>query len=187
MNIRYPDYRNCLVNLACSIQRHFGVNIGNKPTLRMCDALLEKHYKNVVVLLLDGLGKAIMDRNLEQDGFFFRHLQGTYSSVFPPTTVAATTSVQSGQYPSEHSWLGWDCYYPQIDKNVTVFRNLESDSDRSAADFNVAETYCPYENITEKIKKSGYQAYCVTPFVDPFPQNFEEICARIETLCAQDG
>lgn len=187
MNICYPDYRNSLVNLACSIQRHFGIDTNGIPTLGMCDALLEKNYKNVVVLLLDGLGKAIMDTNLGPDGFFFRHLQGTYSSVFPPTTVAATSSVQCGLYPAGHSWLGWDCYYPQIDKNVTVFRNTESGSDKPAADFNVAQTICPYDNITEKIKRTGHQAYCVTPFTEPFPQNFEEICDRIEALCAQEG
>lgn len=29
----------------------------------------------------------------------------------------------SGLQPSEHGWLGWDCFYPQVDKNVTVFLN----------------------------------------------------------------
>lgn len=186
MNIQYPDYGNCLVNLACSIGRHFGVGT-DATTLKMCDALLEKSYKNVVILLLDGLGKAIMDRNLDENGFFFRHLQGTFSSVFPPTTVAATTSVQSGQYPSAHCWLGWDCYYPQIDKNVTVFRNTESGTDCPAADFNVAETFCPFDSIVERVRCAGFQGYNATPFVPPFPQDFESICQRIEMLCALEG
>lgn len=187
MNIQYPDYTNCLVNLVRSIEQYFGVETGNVPTLRMCDTLLEKQYQNVVVLLLDGMGKYILEGNLEQDGFFASHLYGTYSSVFPPTTVAATTSIGSGLYPCGHSWLGWDCYYPQIGKNVTVFRNTESGTDRPAADFNVAWTCCPYDEVVEKIRRLGNQAYTATPFADPFPQNFREICERIKALCALKG
>lgn len=132
------------------------------------------------------MGQCIIDGNLEKDGFFASNLCGTYSSVFPPTTVAATTSVSSGLYPCEHSWLGWDCYYNEIDKNVTVFQNLESGTDYPAADYNVAWTYCPYEGIVEKIKSAGNHAYYATPFFEPFPQNFEEICGRIEELCGLD-
>ena len=187
MNIRYPDYEHCLVNLACSIARYFGVETGNVPTLGICDDLLENAYQNVVVFLLDGLGKGILEENLEPDGFFMRHLRGTYSSVFPPTTVAATTSICSGQYPAGHSWLGWDCYYPQLDKNVTVFRNTESGSDRPAADYPVAQTFCPYEAVTEIIQRAGKQAYTVSPFAEPYPQSLEAVCSLIETLCGQNG
>ena len=31
----------------------------------------------------------------------------------------------SGLYLNEHGWLGWDIYYPQVGKNVTVFTNTE--------------------------------------------------------------
>lgn len=91
----------------------------------------EREYENVVVILLDGMGKCIVDGNLEPDGFFASHLAGTYSAVFPPTTVAATTSICSGLYPVEHCWLGWDCYYPKIDKTVTVFLNREAGTTRA--------------------------------------------------------
>ena len=83
----------------------------------------EKESKNVIVLLLDGMGKLILEESLDEKGSFRSHLAGSYNSVFLSTTVAATTSILSGQQPCEHSWLGWDCYYPQIDKNVTVFLN----------------------------------------------------------------
>lgn len=41
-----------------------------------------------------------------------------------PTTVAATTSVMSGLQPIEHAWLGWDCYYPQVDKRMQFEREF---------------------------------------------------------------
>lgn len=137
MRRQIPDYDNCIANLANSVLKKSGIDEGRR-TLHLLDSYLEKDYENIVVILLDGMGKSIIDRNLKKDGFFQTHLAGTYSSVFPPTTVAATTSVMSRLNPCEHGWLGWDCYYPQIDKNVTVFLNKEMGTDNPAADCNVA-------------------------------------------------
>ena len=117
MEILYPDYDNCIANLACSMMKHFGVEPPN-PTLPLVDGLLDKRYKNVVVLLLDGMGNNIIEANLAPDGFFRSHLAGTYSSVFPPTTVAATTAMDSGLFPVQSAWLGWTGYFPEIDRNV---------------------------------------------------------------------
>ena len=47
-----PDYDNCLVNLSNSVLKAFGAET-SEPTLKMADKLLEKEYKNVVVLLMD--------------------------------------------------------------------------------------------------------------------------------------
>ena len=186
MKQQFPDYNNCIANLANSVLKKFGVDEGRK-TLHLLDSYLEKDYENIVVLLLDGMGKSIIDHNLKKDGFFQTHLAGTYRSVFPPTTVAATTSVMSGQNPCEHGWLGWDCYYPQIDKNVTVFLNKEMGTDHPAADYNVAWKFCGYESIVSKINEAGGRAYNVAPFFEPFPDSFEEICAEINNLCEISG
>lgn len=186
MKQQLPDCNNCIANLANSVLKKFGIDEGRR-TLRLLEPYLEKEYENIVVILLDGMGQSIIERNLDKDGFFRTHLAGTYSSVFPPTTVAATTSVMSGQDPCEHSWLGWDCYYPQIDKNVTVFFNLESGTEKPAADYNVAWKFCGYENIADKINAAGGKAYNVAPFVEPFPDSFEKICAQIKNLCETPG
>ena len=187
MKQKLPDYNNCIANLANSILEEFGIKEENRQGLKILEPYLEKGYENIVVILLDGMGKCIMDKNLERDGFFHTHFVGEYSSVFPPTTVAATTSMASGQNPSEHGWLGWDCYYPQIDKNVTVFLNTESGTNKPAADYNVAWTYCGYENIPLKIRNHGGNAYEVTPFMEPFPETFKEICQQIKVLCEKPG
>ncbi len=182
----WPDYKNCIANLPNSVFQYFGLEtVGN--TLPMLDEYFKGNYKNVVVILLDGLGVNIINHNLDQKGFFRTHLVDQYSSVFPPTTVAATTSIMSGLMPNEHSWLGWDCYYPQIDKNVAVFSNNEQDTAVPAADYNVAMKYTKYESVFERFKKAGYAAHIASPYVEPFPQTFEEIIERIETLCKQSG
>ncbi len=178
----WPDYKNCIANLPNSILKKFGAEtVGD--TLPLLDGYLDKDYKNIVVILLDGMGKSIVEEHLEEDGPFRSHLAGIYDSVFLSTTVAATTSVLSGLQPCEHSWLGWDCYYPSIDKNVTVFSNNLQGTEIQAAPYNVAQTVTPYENIIRKINNAGKKAYMLAPFMENGPQNFIKMCDRIKILC----
>lgn len=183
-NLVWPDYENCIANLPNSVMRYFGRETVGK-TLPLADQYLTKEYKNVVVLLLDGMGKVILDNFLDENGPFRSHLAGVYQSVFLSTTVAATTSALSGLQPCEHSWLGWECYYPQVDKNVTVFLNTVQGTEEPAADYNVAWTVTPYENVMGRINKSGGTAYGVMPFLPPYPKSMEEICERIRSLCKE--
>ena len=205
-----PDYNHCLVNLSNSILKHFGAETTAK-TLPLADRYLEGEKQNIVVLLLDALGSSILEKHLDPDGFFRSHVAGSLDSVYPPTTVAATTSVLSGLYPNEHGWLGWDVYYPQIGKNVTVFTNREQIREKEgavpaagpdgssgwtaesleealpAAEYNVGFQYTPYRNILEKIKDAGGEAYAAMPFMPPYPQSLEAILERVEALCGQPG
>lgn len=186
MKIKFPDYTNCLVNVANTILDEFGAGEG-KQKMNLLDGYLKKGYENIVIILLDGMGECIIRENLEKDGFFNSNLKGIYSSVFPPTTVAATTSILSGMQPCRHGWLGWECYYPQINKNVTVYLNKEAGTDKQAADYNVAFTYCGYESIVSKIKKNGGTAFEAAPFTEPYPDSFEKICGYIKDLCRKNG
>ncbi len=183
MELQYPNYDDCLTGLARSVLGAFGVEAG--PGLADCDALLAKPYRNVVIFLLDGMGTAILERHLSPDSFLRRHFVRSYSSVFPPTTVAATTSVQSGLEPVSHSWLGWDCYYPALGENVTVFSGNLQGSDTPAADFHAASTYCSYRSLVEQINEAGGHAYHATPFAEPYPDTLDGICQRVKELCAQ--
>lgn len=186
-NVILPDYTDCIANPANSILEKFGIREEGRLGLGRLALHLAGDYENIVVILLDGMGTSIVERNLKADGFFRTHLRGSYSSVFPPTTVAATTSMASGLNPCQHGWLGWDCYFPKLHKNVSVFANTESGTDIPAADYPVAATYCGYENITSKIRRNGGQAYEISPFLDPFPQDFDEVCEQVRVLCKKQG
>lgn len=181
--IIYPDYNNSLVNLAISILKIWNPNHTGQ-SLKILDNYLIRDYKNIVLILLDGMGTNIMEKNLEEDGFLRRHFLESYCSVFPSTTVSATTSLLSGLTPAEHAWLGWINYYPQIDKNVTVYLNTIQNTFRQAADYNVAWRYCPYESIASAIKSSGGFSYTLAPFEEPYLSSFEEICKGISQLCS---
>lgn len=179
------NYENCIANLPNSILKKYGVEPVGK-TLPVADRLLEGDYKNVVLLLLDGMGTCIMESNLREEGFLRRHFVESIQTVFPPTTVAATNSAMSGLQPVEHAWLGWDCYYPQVDKNVTVFLNTEQGTDTPVAEESVAWKYCGYQSVVDLLNNAGKKAYHVTPFTPPYPDSFEAVCSRIVKLCEED-
>ena len=181
-----PDYKNCIANLPNSILKKFYAE-PRGDSLPLLDRYLSKDYKNIIVFLLDGMGKVILERHLSEHGPFRSHLAGIYTSTFLSTTVAATTSVMSGLQPCEHSWLGWDCYYPQVDKNVTVFLNVEQGTQNPAADYNLAWTTTPYENLVNRIKNHGGQAYLEAPFINREIDSFEKLCDCVRADCAKPG
>ena len=182
--IVYPDYKNCIANVPNSILKYYGVGLAG-DSLPLLDVQMKKPYKNVVLLLLDGMGKYILEKHLAEDGLFRKNVKGFYKSVFLSTTTAATTSLLSGLQPCEHAWLGWDCYYPQIDKNVTVFLNTEQGTKIPAADFNVARTFTPYESILEKLDKAGVETRHIAPYLlrDERQLNIDLICKKIKEYC----
>ena len=51
----YADYQNSIVNLSCSILKYYGAK-REHSTLTYIDEFLKDEYKNVVIILLDGLG-----------------------------------------------------------------------------------------------------------------------------------
>ena len=206
-----PDYNKCLVNLSNSILKRFGAET-TADTLKSADEFLAKGHRNVVILLLDALGTSILEKHLAEDGFFRSNLRDTFSSVYPPTTVAATTSILSGLYPNEHGWLGWDIYFPQLDKNVTAFTNNCQMTEKEGATPNVlnkdhvfewgtdslnepmaaseqsaAFTYIPYKNIVDRINEAGGSAFPSMRFLPPFPDTFEKVLERIKQLCVEPG
>ena len=206
-----PDYDHCLVNLANSILKKFGAETTAR-TLREADEYLAGDSKNTVLLLLDAMGTSIVEKHLAEDGFFRSHLKTTYSSVYPPTTVAATTSVLSGLYPNEHGWLGWDMFYPELGKNVTVFTNRDQLKEKEgaapavpgsrngrewgtdsleeplpAAEFSARFRYTPYRNILDKINDAGGHAFASMPFLPPYPDTLEKVLARVKELCGEPG
>lgn len=184
--IIFPDYNRSLVNLSSSILKSFGVHT-KEPGMEEIDALLTKDYKNVVLLLLDGMGVSIMEKTLNKAGAFWSNLYLKYTSVFPASTVPATTSVLSALSPVSHAWLGWDNYYSEKGENVTVFLNRIQGTNRVAAPFSVADKYTPYKTIIEKIKERGGKAYGSSPFIIPFPKTFDSVLDRVQTLCKEEG
>ena len=85
------------------------------------------------------------------------------TSVFPPTTVAATTALLSGRYPKETNWLGWTEQFEEFDSSITMFLSRFT-KDESLTPISTYEL-CPYENIISMISKKGYKASSIHSFM----------------------
>lgn len=185
MNLVRMDMNNCIVNLANSVMKHFGLK-NYHETLSCIDRILAKNYQNVIVILYDGMGNSLYKRALP-NSFLEKHQIATLTSVHPATTTASTTSMRSGLYPSEHNWLGWDLYIKPLDKIVTLFTNKLKDSDEEAGEDLVAERFMPFKNIVSLINESGGYAKELFPFGNDFYQNLDEMYQRIIDETKKDG
>lgn len=108
----FPDYKDSVLNLSCSILQHFGITPEHE-TLPAADELLSKNFKHIVVIVISGLGMNILEQHLLYKDFLRRNLVNDYSSVFPTTTTASTVSFLSGKSPCEHGCLNHDFNFDQ--------------------------------------------------------------------------
>lgn len=176
-----PNYKNSIVNVACSIRKYFELDY-NHNTIEKIDKILEeKQPKNVVVMLFDGMGSKLLKEKLTNDSFLLKHLDSEISSVVPSTTTASTTSMLSGLTPAEHGWLGWDIYVKEEDKIVTMFTNDLKDTDVEAAGYNIARKYFPYDTITDSINEKGkYYSKILFPFGEDSYEDIDDMLKKIK-------
>lgn len=184
MKTLYPDYTNSNMNIACSILNYFGCD-PHHETLDVLDRLFaERKPRNVVFMLFDAMGISIINRHLSDSSFIKKHLVHTLTSTFPPTTVAATTSINSGLQPIETGWLGWITYFKEIDKNVITFFNSIQNTHDSAYPEHLAYSCIPYKPLSVQIREKNpdVQTLAVSPFT-PNPLDRTIISKSVEFSC----
>ena len=120
-----PDFHNSIVNISATLAEYLGCP-NDKPTLPVLEEELAKGYKNIVLLVLDGMGVHPLRKNLPQGSFFMRHTRQILTSVFPSTTTNATTSYITNKYPMEHGWFGWSLYLEELGRAVDIFLDRDS-------------------------------------------------------------
>ena len=191
MNFKYPDYNNSIVNLACSVLKYFNVKDIKHPSLPYVDSILESRKpRNVVLMLFDAMGISILDRHLPKDSFIRTHIIRPISSTFPPTTVAATTAINTGLTPLETGWLGWITYFKEVDANLVTFFNVFQNTHTPACDNHLAYTHLPYKSLSMQIREADPSVNCtaIAPFkvnvTDPtiISKSIRESCDTILNL-----
>ena len=185
------NYNECLTNLACSIRKYFNLEFKHN-TLDYIDKVLEEYKpKNVVTILCDGMGSNIMDRMLDSDSFLIKNRIKPITTVFPATTVAATTSMLTGLNPVETGMLGWDMYYKDLDKTITTFMSSDKEDPEhklipEAEEYN--KKHMIRKSISEEIRDKGVdQGYTFFPFGENPYENLDDLYNKIEKLCNEDG
>lgn len=194
--LSYPDYTRCPINIISSIRKYYKT-ASAYPTLPKLDAELDKKYKNVVLIVLEGLGTDMLERNLTASNFLRKHLADSLTSVFPSATAAAMTSFYTGVSPNQHGWLGWSLYFKEFCRTIDVFPNVDSYTKVAVSKVNAAEFVMPYETIYADIAESiigGVSVYTVTSSditirgkgkISKYADNFEQVCDAVKAICAE--
>lgn len=186
MQTRYPNYNNCLTNISNSILKYFNFNTYHETLKELDDILNKKEYKNIVLILYDGMGSNILDRHLEESDFLRKYKIKDIDAVFPPTTTASTTSVLSGLNPNEHGWLGWDLYFKEEDEIVTMFLNTKKDTDDIVSSESLANKYYGYKSIITIIGEK-YQTLHLKSFGEDRYIDLDDMNNKIVDFCNKEG
>ncbi|MFO7809763.1 MAG: alkaline phosphatase family protein, partial [Candidatus Delongbacteria bacterium] len=111
-----PDYTGkSIVNLMGSISKCFDLDPVYRE-LNMLPSKKIKQYKNIVHIVIDGLGYNYLMK--KRENFLKTHTIGKITSVFPSTTSACITSFATGLAPKEHGVTGW--FVRIKNKNVDI-------------------------------------------------------------------
>lgn len=149
---------NSISAVPSAILRHYGATAQNSSS-PLAGKYLKKGFRNVVLILLDGLGVNILTEHLPENSFLRQHMQGTLDSVFPPTTTAAATALETGLFPSQSGYLGYSVFWPDLNQNVKVYANMTED-DEPAAPYHLAETHLYAPHFTDAVKQVNENLSC---------------------------
>ena len=61
----YPNYEKCILNYISSIRKHYGKEFYYSCNEEFDEILKENNYRNIIILLLDGLGLNILNKQLD--------------------------------------------------------------------------------------------------------------------------
>lgn len=188
MNHFFFDKSNSLVQISNSILKHFTGSSFHDTSKELDEVFAKKQYTKVSLMLFDGLGKSIRELHLNEKDFLRRKKAFTINSVFPPTTVAATTAVCSGKYPIETGWLGWRQYFKSHNLVVDMFTNANSVTHEKVPGPVLSKLYCDYTPIWDIISKHKVYSTSLYPYpIDPLgPKSLDEFFACADRLLKKE-
>ena len=183
--IQFPDYKNSILSISASILNAFHCH-SEYSSLKVIDTYMQHHYKNIVFLILDCMGTNVLEHHLEEDSFLRRNKKTNVTTVFPSTTVAATTAFHSGQSPLEHGWIGWMPYFKEYNAIIEIFTGKEFYTRKKLPIPDLGETILSYETmyttITNTNKNVAYHKVFPS-FVPNGAKTIEELCQNIVNAC----
>ena len=153
-NIVLPDYNHCILNLITSILKYYNVET-NHTSLKNLDEKLKNKYKNVVFIILDGMGEHILN-NLSPEGYFCSKKVDCITSVYPSTTTAALTTYYAGKPPYETGWIAWSQYFKEYGRALDMLSHKESYKGEliKGAKINV------FEDINDGVYDESLKEFC---------------------------
>jgi predicted AlkP superfamily pyrophosphatase or phosphodiesterase len=181
--MKMPNYKHSIMNVSRSFLKHYGL-YDQSDTILKLDEQLKKNYKHIIYMLLDGLGDNLLRLHLKEDDFFRKHQIDTITSVFPPTTVAATNAVLAAKPPISTGYLGWVQYFKDMDMQGVVFMDVDYYTHvKSPVSFQ--KTYLSYQTIVDQVghARNDVSTSVLFPdFVEGGSKTFNEHIKRLQDI-----
>lgn len=168
MKLKYPDYDNSILNVTNSILKHYGVNVAYN-TIPELDKELTNNYKHIIYILLDGMGINIINKHLKKTDALRKFIKKEITSVFPPTTVAATDTVLSGLPPISSGYIGWTQYFKKENTDLIIFFNSDYYTKKQFPEL-LREKYLSFKTIYEQVKEASPHVH-TNQFFPAFMEN----------------
>lgn len=181
MKVSYPNYENSILNVVHTILDHYQVK-ARYPLIPELQSELAKNYKHVSLILLDGMGINIIEKHLAEDSFIRQKIVKKITSVFPPTTVAATNTVLTTNPPYQSGYLGWVQYFKKEDSNVVVFKNNDFYDEGRTFQNNLREMYLNQDLIYDYITQASPDVKTYELFPDFRPNGFKTFHLQMKNL-----
>jgi hypothetical protein len=160
------DYQRSTLNMMSSILRNYG---GESPysTLPELDRLTEQPYDHVILMVFDGMGLSFVEKYEKELALPAGMKNIPLSTVFPPTTAAAMTSLYTGASPLEHGYLGWSLWFEELeDRYINILPGTDSRTNRAVFG-SPQDIYdiMPLHPFTQKLKdvQDDLPLYFVSP------------------------
>lgn len=172
-------YDESILSSVAAVRDYFQLSSSYPAEKRLRDLLEKKKPKQIFLILIDAMGAHLIQRKLASDAFVNRHLLYKTMTVFPPTTVAATTSIRSGKAPNENAWLGWIEYMEDFDDEIIPFLGVGVDSKINYGTELIEKSF-PVISTTQELQERGISAIDVMPsFVAGGCCRFPEMVDRL--------
>ena len=156
-----PDYQGgSIVNLLATILSALDSGTDLYPPLESFDSDVIKNARNIVLLMVDGLGYEYLNR-VGAGSTLQQHITRRLTTVFPSTTATAITSYLTGLAPQQHGLTGWFMYYKEMASVMAVlpFRVRAKQEDSGSENITPRVLY-DHQSIFDRIH---YQTYTVYP------------------------
>ncbi|WP_132994164.1 alkaline phosphatase family protein [Gordonia zhaorongruii] len=148
-----------LADVMPSVAASFGVGTGANP-------LALEPNRDVVVLLVDGLGAELLARHADVAPTLAARVQGTMRAGFPATTATSLTSLAVGAPCATHGVIGYSFALPEPDgrRTLNALRwRFDTADGIDARDIAEPETVQPVASRLEHLVAASVDVHYVVP------------------------
>ena len=187
----FPDFNNSIYNVSSTLQKYLGLDNGAVKIAQL-ETALNKQYKNVILLVVDGLGMSVLENHLPAKSFLWRNMAQRITSVFPATTTCGTTTLITAEQPAEHGWFAWEMNF--AGRIIELFKNKDRYSGEQMPDGYVRNKLPTVRFWEKKGLRKDVTCYALFPDKikmkssgDSYFSDLPDMGSKLSELCRQEG